>query len=175
MNEDWLPMVGFPNYFVSSFGNVRSIRGPLKPMRIPNGYLTVAPCKNGKNCRRYVHHLVLEAFVGPRPSGTECRHLNGNRQDNKKSNLAWGTRRQNSADKVLHGTANSGTRNGGAKLTEKQVWEILELNSQKKMNQQMIAKMYGVSTGAVLRIVTGKRWSHLTGIVRPRRVSRGRC
>ncbi len=53
---------------------------------------------------RYVHQLVLEAFVGPCPSGLECRHLDGNPDNNQLENLRWGTRLENMADKKLHGT-----------------------------------------------------------------------
>lgn len=51
-----------------------------------------------------VHHLVLFAFAGPRPDGSECRHLNGISNDNRPENLAWGTRRENVADSIVHGT-----------------------------------------------------------------------
>ncbi len=39
--------------------------------------------------------LVCLAFHGP----PEVRHLNGNRQDNRPGNLAWGSRRENERDK----------------------------------------------------------------------------
>lgn len=57
-------------------------------------------------CRRQfkLHHLVLMAFVGPRPEGMECRHLNGIPYDNRLSNLVWGTRRENCGDAMKHGT-----------------------------------------------------------------------
>lgn len=53
---------------------------------------------------RYVHHLVLEAFVGPRPHGMQCRHINGNSLDNRLKNLAWGTPSEDNYDRVRHGT-----------------------------------------------------------------------
>jgi hypothetical protein len=58
----------------------------------------------GPGVTRSVHHLVLELFVGPRPPGMECRHLDGNPQNNHRSNLAWGTSKENVADQYLHGT-----------------------------------------------------------------------
>jgi hypothetical protein len=50
------------------------------------------------------HHLVLFAFSGPRLPGMECRHLNGNPQDNRPTNLCWGTRKENIHDAIKHGT-----------------------------------------------------------------------
>jgi hypothetical protein len=51
-----------------------------------------------------VHHLVMLAFEGPCPNGLECRHLNGNPQDNRFENLKWGTRLENIHDAIRHGT-----------------------------------------------------------------------
>lgn len=49
---------------------------------------------------RYVHHLVLEAFVGLRPQGTECCHYDGDTTNNRLDNLRWGTSADNKADAI---------------------------------------------------------------------------
>jgi hypothetical protein len=51
-----------------------------------------------------VHRLILEAFVGPAPDGLECRHLDGDKSNNQISNLCWGTKLENRADRIKHGT-----------------------------------------------------------------------
>jgi hypothetical protein len=52
-----------------------------------------------------LHHLVAEAFIGPRPTPTtEIRHLNGNPGDNRPANLRYGTRAENAEDSKRHGT-----------------------------------------------------------------------
>ncbi len=43
----------------------------------------------------FVHHAVLLAWVGPRPEGYECDHLNGNGADNRLENLEWVTPEEN--------------------------------------------------------------------------------
>ena len=54
----------------------------------------------GRRSRRVrVHTLVLEAFEGRCPPGMECRHLNDISFDNRRSNLAWGSRSQNIRDR----------------------------------------------------------------------------
>jgi hypothetical protein len=53
----------------------------------------------------------------------QCRHLDGNRSNNRLDNLAWGTPLENGADKARHGTA-KGERNGRAKLTAAKVRRI---------------------------------------------------
>ena len=65
---------------------------------------TVAIDVNGRTVSRYVHHLVLEAFVGPRPEGTEACHGDGNGTNNKLANLRWDTHAENIKDSVSHGT-----------------------------------------------------------------------
>lgn len=100
------PIPGYPEYQVNEMGQVRGRRGwILSPGDNGNGYLYVCLRPNGgvPVCR-YVHHLVLETFIGPRPDGQQTRHLNGDRGDNRLSNLAWGTAAENAADKVRHGT-----------------------------------------------------------------------
>ena len=54
-----------------------------------------------------VHRMVLEAFVGPCPEGMQCRHLNDVKNDNRLNNLAWGTRKENSADAIRNRLARS--------------------------------------------------------------------
>jgi hypothetical protein len=51
-----------------------------------------------------VHRLVLLAWVGPPPAGTEACHNNGMADDNRLVNLRWGTRSENTRDMVSHGT-----------------------------------------------------------------------
>jgi hypothetical protein len=67
----------------------------LKPGLNFDGYRTVSLKQGERRCTRFVHHLVLETFVGPRPPGTECLHKNSNPADNRLSNLKWGTHAEN--------------------------------------------------------------------------------
>jgi hypothetical protein len=114
--ERWLPVPGYDGmYDVSDRGRVRSWypwRGNSVPRILApqlNNYLydSFSLCLNGVNVRRKAHHLVLLAFVGPRPEGMETRHLDGNPRNNSLSNLAYGTHTENMQDKIRHGT-NSG-------------------------------------------------------------------
>ncbi|WP_423203306.1 HNH endonuclease signature motif containing protein [Mycobacterium intracellulare] len=100
------PLPSNPKYIVGDDGTVIGAFGrPLKPIvRHPNGYLVVSVYAGQRARQRYVHHLVLETFVGPRPPGQECRHLNGDRTDNRLCNLRWGTHSENQFDQVAHGT-----------------------------------------------------------------------
>jgi hypothetical protein len=108
VTEEWRPVPGFVGYEVSDQGRVRSLLGRepliLRPYTRKTGYRHVV--LHGKT--RFVHHLVLEAFVGPRPDGQECRHLDGQSGNNERGNLCWGTRAEQTADKARHAQGGRG-------------------------------------------------------------------
>ena len=111
--EEWRDVVGREGeYEVSSFGHVRShyrggrvLKARLNGKREHSGdYYCV---DLGRLERRYVHHLVAEAFIGPRPDGLLVCHENGDRHSNRASNLYYGTHAENHADARRHNTYRS--------------------------------------------------------------------
>lgn len=118
-DERWRVVEDFPAYEVSDLGRVR--RGDRQKALIvsPQGYVRVTLFKgNGQpGAQRFVHALVLEAFVGPRPAGMQSRHFPSNdKTDNRLSNLSWCTKAQNEEDKRTHGTLVVGDRHWHRKL-----------------------------------------------------------
>ena len=103
MPERWLPVVGYEGlYEVSDQGRVWSeiTQRYLKPWLTcgkPQVMLT------GRR-HRYIHDLMLETFVGPRPKGKEACHYNDIGADNRLENLRWDTRSANRQDSVRNGT-----------------------------------------------------------------------
>ena len=59
----------------------------LKPGRNRDGYLKVDLFNNGTPRSRYVHRLVVEAFIGEIPAGLEVNHISGQKVDNCIENL----------------------------------------------------------------------------------------
>lgn len=174
MTDDrWMPVVGFEGFYeVSDTGKVRSLRHMTKqgvrggrvltPHVGPKGYLTVGLTATalGRRETRYVHELVLEAFVGPRPTGMDaCHDPDPTRSNCHLANLRWDTRRSNFADKRAHGTQTFGSAHPSSKLTEAQVLEILSLRG--TMSQKAIGMRFGVSNSQVHLIHTGQQWKHL--------------
>ena len=70
---------------------------------------------------RKVHHLVLEAFVGPRPKGNGGRHGAKGSLVNSLDNLRWGTQSANVQDAVAAGTY----------MTEKRAAHLRKLNGRR--------------------------------------------
>lgn len=108
--EEWRKILLFgEHYWVSNYGQHKNRRRLLK-LVCNKGYWFAKLSHGGVKKSFPIHRLVLEAFVGPRPAGMECRHLDGNKNNNRLYNLAWGTGEENRADQVRHGTARYGKR-----------------------------------------------------------------
>ena len=122
MTETWRPVVGYEGlYEVSDRGHVRSVarfvRGragapsprvsrALERSANTHGYLHVSLSRENRRRTSYVHALVLQAFVGPKPEGMEACHADGDKRNNAVENLRWDTRSENAKDRVRHGTHN---------------------------------------------------------------------
>jgi hypothetical protein len=77
----------------------QSLTGPKGRQYFEVSLRTLTP---GVRSRRKVHHLILEAFVGPRPEGLKACHNNGDGHDNRLDNLRWDTQANNIADMHRH-------------------------------------------------------------------------
>lgn len=169
--EEWRKIPGInERYEVSNLGRARSWVGwrgrgwreSPRPMD-PKIHWTHKVIRiDGRT--RYLHHLVLEAFVGPRPRGQVGRHLNDLPEDNRLSNLAWGTRAQNVEDGKRNGRVygTPGESHPKAKINEAQVRAIRAWRTYGFEGKE-IGSWYGISSGLVYNIAKGKRWGHVEG------------
>jgi hypothetical protein len=124
----------------------------LKSSPSYGGYLKVALCNAPRKPRtRHVHALILETFVGPKPSNKECRHLDGDNTNNALSNLCWGTPQENHADAVRHGTFSTPFC---IKITDEDVRLIRQLV--RWLYHREIAMLFDISRGYVCHLIAGK-------------------
>lgn len=116
----------------------------------------------GKN---FVHALVLSAFVGPRPNGFVCNHIDCNPENNWVENLEWVTQSKNVRYAYGLGRRNliglPGAKNPNSKLKPREVWLIKKLLASKKIKQKQIAKMFKVTPEAISLINCGINWKHI--------------
>lgn len=172
MIEEWKPVVGYESFYeVSNFGRVRSLdrydgcnrfrHGSLRATPVDKtstGYRFINLCKYGVAKKLNVHVLVLEAFVGPRPSRNhEACHEDGDRANARLSNLRWDTAKGNQADKWVHGTMRAGSKNHKTVLSEEIVCWIKE----SRQSSLALAPMLGVSSSAIRAVRIGQNWGHL--------------
>lgn len=184
MLEQWRAIEGFPNYSVSSLGQIMRTghtgryapaTKPLKAPIGPVGYRMVALHADGRQRTVALHTVVCEAFRGPRPSPDhQVAHGDGNKLNNQVSNLRWATRSENMADCVAHGTRYfgddhhnrrrpermaRGERNGGGgKLTEVDVRKIITDTRRHKD----IAAEYEIVKSMVSMIKRREVWKHVS-------------
>lgn len=102
MQEEWLPVIGYETkYCVSNLGRVRGPKGILRGglgsyVKYPVVTLSNKTKPHG-HTTKYVHHLVLKAFVGPNPDpkNLEAVHKDENCLNNRLDNLEWGCKKLN--------------------------------------------------------------------------------
>lgn len=154
---EWRPYS--TRYEVSSGGKVRSVRRRrlIRQQTNHNGYRQVKLIgEDGRRRWMKVHLLVLELFVGPRPSP---RHHGAHAPDRDKrqnhvGNLRWALPHENEADKKAHGTAR-----GGGKQSPLSFAKIAEIRWRAASGESFtrIAKTHGIHRYSVSRIVRGVR------------------
>lgn len=161
---------GRPGYRASGDGNIQSCWTRNRPSRLgvewhnlklianSRGYWVVC-LRGGKTYP--VHRLVLEAFVGPRPDGMECRHKDGVKTNNCPNNLEWGTHQENEDDKIEHKSRPRGSVHWGSKITEADVINIRNEFAAGGTTKIGIARRYGLHHSTVIDIISGKIWSHV--------------
>jgi hypothetical protein len=178
MEVEWRIIPRFDGlYSVSNDGRVRTesrtvpwagtTKGHHLPGRELNLYTNVAGYHvvnlkrpDGKRTVERVHRLVLETFVGPAPTGFDCRHLNGVPDDNRLENLQWGSRKENVQDMLAHGTAQVGSECSWAVLTEARVVEIRRLRKA-GLSWKALSLHFGLSQSTVRGAVNSKSWKHV--------------
>lgn len=173
--EIWKDVVGYEGFYqVSDHGNVRSVERhvthskgsialkksvALKPQPNLSGHLRV-PLWNVTSKYKYVHRLVLEAFISARPDKMESCHNDGDSSNDRLDNLRWDTHKSNIADKLSHGTIQRGETGNGAKLSESKVIEILQRIRDNEVGCHLTTE-YGVTPATISRVKLGQTWSHV--------------
>jgi hypothetical protein len=159
--EEWRAVVGWERYYrVSNYGRVYSLHQTgrlVKGMPMDGGYRVLKLRDKDRHGHVAVHCLVLEAFVGPRPSQAHqgC-HNDGDPQNCHIDNLRWDTPKGNQADRIVHGTSLRG-RPMARRLTPELVAQI------RTSGQTDAYWMNRLSTtrGTIHSARTGKTWAEV--------------
>jgi hypothetical protein len=159
----WVPFAG-GDYAISDDGRVqrlthgrRTFAGRMLKLTPKTcGYLKVSPVILGKNVHFYVHDLVAEAFIGPKPEGAEVNHKDGNKHNNWHENLEYVTHLGNMQHAAATGLMVSGERHPGVKLSDADVRNI-RARRLRGDGVTSMAREYGVSPALVCNITKGNR------------------
>jgi len=160
--ERWAVIPSQPRYSISDNGLVRfDHTGNIRTPQLANtgyAYVTFQSGPNNKAVFWPVHRMVMEAFVGPRPERMQVCHADGNRLNNRLSNLRYGTAKENAADRDWHGMTRRGVTNGNAKITDQsEIDQIRRDYANGTLNQYELARRHGVSQAQINNIVLLKQ------------------
>ncbi len=119
MSAQWRPVVGWTGWYeVSNLGQVRGtsrtsqrrdgtaqnwVGRELRPFPNYKGYLVVRLSRPGKRLQARVHRLVAEAFLPAGHTVETVNHKDGDKTNNRASNLEWATRSENTRHAVANG------------------------------------------------------------------------
>lgn len=165
---EWRQLDWLPDYEVSEFAHVRRIRQVrshvaglvLTGKRHPLGYIKYTLRINGTPRYTAGSRLVCEAWHGPPPQAdSQAAHNDGNPWNNHYSNLRWATPKENTADKVRHGTSQRGERSANARLTENFVRQLRISPLQNKDIRRLLGPSF--SKAVIQAARCGHNWRHV--------------
>lgn len=158
--RDWLrtePETGAVFYDAHRLRHTEPKWRPLKETK--RGYLVYRPQHCGKVWNLYAHRIVWIAAMGvpeertgyPEGVTYTVDHVDGDRQNNRLSNLQVVTNRAN-------------TQKGKcASLDPRKVLRIRQRRRDKGHTLQQIAKAFGVSKSTVHAVLSGQTWANVGG------------
>lgn len=180
--EIWNRIPKHKHYEASSLGRIRSLnrriyrknRAGTKNSYFKQGRI-LKPTTPTSHCRyatvalgarfhhQFVHRLVALAFLKNPKKLPEVNHKDGNKLNNKATNLEWTTRSKNKLHAFDSGLSPHSENHGLAKLTNSQVLEIKKLLATRKGKRcrpymKDIGKLFGISREHVRDIATGHSW-----------------
>jgi len=118
------------------------------------GYRSISLCHNNKKITRSIHRLICMAFHGMPPlKNSQTRHLDGNPDNNRPENLAWGTQAENWLDRTAHGKGTRGEKHPMAKLTDEEAKHLKWAIQKGLCSQHHAARMLGISQAGVSHII----------------------
>ena len=148
-------------YSVSNLGRVRnnSTMFILKPFLTPRGYLQVCIGFTSRKDRITVnvHKLVIRAFVPSVDGKPYANHIDGDKTNNKATNLEWCTPSENNQHAVAIGLVSSGEDSYLHVLTEP---EVISIINELRLGARNIdlAKRYNVSPPTIDDIRCNRTW-----------------
>lgn len=162
---DIQPIDEFVGYYVTTDGKVYSIRtGKLKQIKsriLKSGYVFVNVYKNKKIYTKTVHRLVAQAFIPNPENKPQINHINGDKTDNRVTNLEWVTNQENQ----IHRHKNLKQRESSKRKPVVQIQNnqiIAEYRSSAAAKKATGASHVGLCCRGLRKSSGGYQWAYLT-------------
>ena len=152
-----LVIPGFSGYKIDKDGNIYGKKGnKLKPFKTStNKYFYVTLFSDKKKKKNFsVHRLVALTFINNTFHKEHVNHIDGDKLNNKVSNLEWVTREEN----MQHACRNK--MHNTTKLSVENVKKIRTLKN-KGTSVSKLASMFNVHKTTVQKLLGGRTWSHV--------------
>jgi len=150
--KEWRVYPECHSYVISKCGMIVSLLREkpitLRPRPNNSGYMEVNLTLSEGSKMRTVHGIILETFVGRRPLGMQCNHIDGDKKNNKLENLEWVTPSENQKHALRNGLMKP-----YRKLTEGDIREIIKMISTGLHTQGQVAKHFKVKQSTISCIV----------------------
>jgi hypothetical protein len=159
--EGMVPIPGLRNHFINKQGQIWSLNsGTYRKVarQVWRSGCVRRTITIGRNTYSLARLLLL-TFVGPPPyPRADSCHWNDDGDDNRLSNLYWGTRGQNVRDAMRNGKWPSPR---GRKFGSKYCFTIDELNDIKTNcgSPTALARKYGCSRTVIFKVLNNEHWS----------------
>lgn len=157
------------DYYLDEDGNIYSCKrgwnkkklSPSIDYRAGGYYRLKIIMDSGDKVSMLIHRLMALTYLPNPENKEEVNHIDGNKLNNKLSNLEWVTKKEN----MIHAHKlklrdNTGEGNPRKILSEKEVLEIYEALYEGARNCDMADK-YGVDRCTIANIKSKQNWSHI--------------
>lgn len=129
-SEEWVLVKKNPLYLVSNLGRIKNrINGNIRTMYLDKD--KYVKCSVSTSA---VHRLVALAFIDNPDNKETVNHIDGNKQNNRKTNLEWSSRKENTNHAVMTGLW---TNNYLIELTDITTKEVIKFMSMSKLGQYL--------------------------------------
>jgi hypothetical protein len=165
----WKTLKENDSFEISVDGEIRNAKTKMiKSLRLgARGYLRVTLYKIGDRAndkerrgKTYdIHRLMATNFIDNNENKPVVNHIDGNKLNNKVSNIEWCTVSENTQHAFDNGLGkpSKGESNGMAKISADDVRFI----RQSTLKQKELGNMFGIQQTVVSRIIHRKLWKHI--------------
>ncbi len=154
------------DYKVTPLGDVYSIKfNKVKLLKVSitkSGYGRVRISNDGKASTVSIQRIVAKTFLDDYSEDLQVNHVDGNKLNNRVSNLEMVTAKENILHSYRTGLHSQlGERNAKSKLKIQEIKLIKQLLKESNLKQETIGLLFGVNRVTICNINTGKNWGHV--------------